>query len=237
MACETSSTVQPNKCICVVPDCGPCDCGAPVGGPGFSSFGHHLHYAPNIYATQSDPLLAKTSYDFGAGYNWLNSAWPYVTDLDVGPTNRPVVVVMPPGTPLWFDVVGDAYAARQGKHKLTYAANGFILTSPDGGRWTFLGFAPGTVAKGRLLSFTTPGGLTTSVTGYTETGHILGISTTYTTAEGNTVAESYEYSYSDDNGHERLQYATLRRTVGGKASDRRRICYDYRDGSLRMAGF
>ncbi len=148
---------------CVYPnDCGGggCggDCGPGLGATDLGALGVPLHarfFSDELIST-CDPRCQEINFDFGVGYNWLVSAWPYVLDRCGGPW----FVVLPPGKVLRF-CAGDArYAVyapggcgdcsenpgggglsgNQLRYQLYYEQDDFVLKDNTGPTWTFTGF-------------------------------------------------------------------------------------------------
>jgi hypothetical protein len=157
------------------------------------------------------------SYDFGNGYNWKITHWPYV--VDDGDRKG---VVFEPRVAFWFEEqASGSYEACFGAHqKFSHdAPNGlFILKFPDGHVWEFYDFTdpdhPGLFKK-----VTTSGGQTTQVYSYSDDQI-----TEIRRSSGNDV-ESYLYSYSSG----QIQCVTLRRSSNGGSSWTllRRVAYTY----------
>jgi hypothetical protein len=177
---------EPKRCQCVYPDdCGEGGCAGGLCGPQVSAtdlVSHHLldhtRIASNeLTSTCCDPC-EKVHFDFGNGYNWLVSAWPYITDCD-GP---PVYVVLPPRQPLRFCLEGEAgscggggaYVYKPGcccqcpttpagtagggdelRYRLDYdrALDEFVMSDGEGSFWRFIGFKPNRIERGRFKSF------------------------------------------------------------------------------------
>ena len=104
-----SMHTEGKKCQCVYPsDCGlggcALHCRTGIGVTDLETNGllnQSRFFSEELRSTCCDPC-EQVNFDFGNGYNWLVSAWPYVTDHN-GP---PVLVVLPPRAPLRFCVTG-----------------------------------------------------------------------------------------------------------------------------------
>ena len=48
-------------------------------------------HASGITSTHADHLGEEVDFDFGVGFNWTVSAWPYITDIQ----NDQLLVVLP----------------------------------------------------------------------------------------------------------------------------------------------
>ena len=231
---------RPNKdskggrCQCVIGGLpGGCGCGgmqtdAPECVPESHSFGHQRAFNSALMSTHRDSEGQAINYDFGAGYNWAVSAWPYMTDM----VNERIYAVLP-GQNLQFtwDPYTNGFRSDQG-YGLVYSntANLFTLSAPDGGVWEFVGFKQGTLAKGRFKSFLGADGSSTQVTGYTGFGHIAGLQTT-SLAGGNAYSETYQYEYTvHADKVERLATFMKSRQGGGSSQGLQRFTYAYSAG-------
>ena len=255
MSCDVSISKM-GEGQCVYPnDCGGCGCSTGCGGfddlpLARTPLGHVRYYSNELLSTccspwNEDETPLPTQFDFGMGFGWLASDWPYLADADNGAAKRPVVAVLPPMKPLWFCACGDAdtYTAQGHDFKLEYSASGFLLKGPDGSKWQFESFATGK-AKGRFVSYQPPGGNVTHIgngsAGYapnysdcfTSFGHIKEIYTKYTDENGITHTESYLYSYTTTATNERLASVTLRRRQGteGSFQEIAQVQYEYASG-------
>ncbi|NUQ61886.1 MAG: hypothetical protein HUU20_05335, partial [Pirellulales bacterium] len=190
---------QGGECQCVYPDeCGDAGgCGLGISAVDLATpfgFGHARFFNERLIST-CDPECEPVNFDFGNGYNWLASDWPYVLDK-CGP---PVIVVLPPRRMLRFCInettpygeydyvykaggCGDCpdpgfadpkeeRSADQLRYEFFYAEDQFTLKDADGSIWRFLGFRPDRAERGRFKSFES-GSLKAEVTAYTSEGHI-----------------------------------------------------------------
>ena len=162
----------------------------------------------DITSTHADHLGEQIDFDFGIGFNWTFSAWPYITDAQ----NDTLLVVLP-GYSLRF-TWNSSTACYEGptKYTLTYDKNlsRFTLVEPDGSFWYFRGFKPTLIPKGRFLYYQAANGDSASVTGYTGYGHITQIIARYR-SNGSVAEEIYDYTYATfDDGAERLTTLTRR---------------------------
>ena len=250
MSRETRYT-KPGETQCAYPtDCGiACgDCGPGIGVTDLLTRGSASHgrsFSNELLSLCPD--CEPVHFDFGNGYNWLASAWPYIT----GKGTEPLYVVFSSTRALRFCIGGNdedclgegGYVYRPGRcedcedgypefdapgikqeYQLLYSGNQFTLKAPEGGLWTFAGFEPGTVEKGRFASYTN-GPVNISVTGYTSYGHIEGL---VHEADGVTVGSvDYEYDEFAD-GAERAVSATYTgRDEQGEPVNLRRARYAY----------
>ncbi len=193
---------------------------------------HDRACAMGIRSTRAEHLNEAIHFDFGIGYNWTVSAWPYITDTQNG-----TLLVVLPGRNLNFAWNGltERYEGPRG-FELTYDvyASQFTLKDPDGRIWQFVGFGKALTPKGRFFNLTAPNGETATVNGYTSYGHITRIVTRR--RQGSSWAEeTWDYAYvSCDDGAERLQTFTIQSQVAGGSSENvRRYSYTYTiDGDL-----
>ena len=219
-----------NRCMCEVPGqlCGPCGDARDicVVSQDASSFGHRRYYSPRMFSIRDIDVDDNHRYDYGNGFNWVVSAWPYVTD---GPTlvmpGRPSVVME------WDEQDGSYKQVSDLRFMYDKVANVFRVIMQDGSHWEFRGFRPGTHAKGRLKKVTWAPGHTTEVKGYTGAGHLSSIVTTFDNGE-TAFSEIYSYTYQEcPDGGERLASLTVSRQQEGEvAQHQRRITYSYHGG-------
>jgi len=227
--------VRSGRCICVKPNTWPiCEgCGTdpglgysdlPLGVP----FGHCRNFFMPLPSTCCEEN-EEINFDFGNGYNWLVSAWPYITDKG-GP---PVMAVVPGAGAVHFTVSGDAYVCGDGAsgYSLVHANNVFVLTTPQGELYEFWGFERGTANKGRFKKYEGQG-QTVTVIGYTGFGHIQGLQRQYSDG-GDTITERIEYVYeTHEDGAERATSASYSRKVNnGSFEPLERALYTYYGGS------
>ena len=232
------------KCTCQCVTYGDCDCLPQLSQPLQGRLvGLTFYRADELRSTNSQPLFAPTSYDFGAGPNIVAQAWPWVTDTNES-TPR-YFVHLPPQPALPFSWHAEGPSGQTGHlsgppgWNLVYTGN-WELTNAQGERWTFVGFERNAHAKGRLMSYQGPGGEGYEVYDpddpdnpqadpYTEQEHIKGLRCTYT-YEGKTLCEYLDFSYtSGDDGQERLEQATLRRQEGDSAVENvQRVLFEHR---------
>lgn len=239
-----STTCNNCECICVVPlDCGQCGCdtGPAVCKLTASPAPSCLYKTENLVSTKKLPLFQRTDYDFGAGTNMLNAAWPWICDTNEEPASRRVIVNLPPMAPLWFtwnSTTGE-YEGQRPAEDWTLAYGSWTLTSPDGEIWQFTGFEDDE-PKGRFVRYTSPGGNGYAVYDpayrddpgnpnaypYTDGGHIKGIVATYQEG-GQPIYRYLDFEYTVDAAdNEHLQSATVRRKAG-TLEDLERVLFSY----------
>jgi hypothetical protein len=169
-----------------------------------------------MVSTRRTPLFQKEEYDFGFGANIMASVMPWVNDTNEPATDsendRRVIVNIPPRASMWFE--WDFYDCRfHGPEGWTLTYGSWILTSPEGEVWTFIGFEKEEYPKGRFFSYTSPGGISYQVYDpespsgdpYTDHGHIKGIKFTYQ-QDGKTVHRYLIFSY--EIGYDNTEHVT-----------------------------
>lgn len=185
-------------------------------------WGHTPYYLNRILIND-----VPTTYDFGQGYNWLVTQWPFITIKSTG------ILEVVRGLNQYFffeDTGGGSYAPLFGSMQTLVHDSGaglFRMTDPDGFVWEFKDFDQGATA-GLFSTLTTPGNQVVSVQSYT--GDRLG-TVQQTFGSGNSFqAQQYVYEYlSSGPNAGRLLYVTLRRLIPGTAvySNIRRMRYEY----------
>ncbi len=240
---------------CAYPeDCGQGGCGSDCG-PNVGATDLEAAGAISGFRTFSDKLIStclprceEVNFDFGLGYNWLASAWPFVLDRCGGPW----YVVLPPRKVLRFclsqdgcaicspggcedcpgDPVGDGPSGDQLRYRLFYEEDDFILKEDSGGTWKFVGFCGASAAPGRFKSYESAG-YSAQVEDYTSFGHIKKIQFAGCGATG---CYQYEYQVFAD-GVERLVTAVhYRADKDGQEQPVRRALYTYTGGSAGSSG-
>jgi RHS repeat-associated protein len=189
-----------------------------------------------------DPWGQIANWSNGPGYaaNGVNgngivdTTMPYLLPVN-GPNT--IAEVANGNTAEYFDLSGGVYQPRFfSQSTLAYdsSANQYILTDEMGDQLRFWGFDPSIplARQGQFVSFTDPGGNVTSVTSYTPSGQISEVQRS-TSAGGNTITESWLYSYITSGVNTGLlQNVTLeRQTSGGPVDVVRQAVYSYYDGT------
>jgi RHS repeat-associated protein len=167
------------------------------------------------------------------GSGWVDTQLPSLQQA--GPNT--VVEVSNSTTARYFDLVGGTYQPRfYDQSQLVYQSSSkqFVLTDSSGDQIHFYDFSTAWPVnqRGQFKSFVGPAGSVTAVTDHTNYGNIAEVQRS-TTSGGNTVTESWLYSYVTtciNSGL--LASVTLRRQVnGGDWSVVRQVQYAYYDGT------
>jgi RHS repeat-associated protein len=171
--------------------------------------------------TRSFASRQSRSETIGNGFNWQVQEWPYlVIDRDGS-----VVVQGRPNEALWFEKIGDRYAAEFNAPQvmvLDASAQRYKLYERDG---SVTEFDAGT---GVFCRRSDPAGNRIEVVAWNANGYNLGQVERSYTSSGQTTTEQYLYEYTDFTGDQLLQQITLRRRVGsGNGSDISRVVYAY----------
>jgi YD repeat-containing protein len=169
------------------------------------------------------------------GNGWVDTQTPRLLQAD-GSTNTTIIAVSNGTTARYFDLVGGAYQPRfYDKSALVHntGTQEFVLTDANGNQHHFADFTSTLppAEQGVLKSFVDPDGNATSVVSWSPSGQPAEVQRS-TTSGGNTIVDSYLYSYlpAGTNGG-LLQSVTLRRqTNGGAWSTVRQVQYTYYDG-------
>jgi RHS repeat-associated protein len=196
----------------------------------------------NLSSGGFDPWGQNASWSNGPGYavhgsngsGMVDTTLPYLL-----PTNGPgtIAEVANATTAEYFDQVGGVYEPRffdQSKFVYDSANNQYVLTDKMGDQLRFWSFDPviPLARQGRFVSFADPAGNVTTATYDAMTSQVTQVQRS-TTSAGNTVTESWVYTY-DTNGVNAglLQNVTLeRQTNGGPIDVVRQVDYTYYDGN------
>jgi YD repeat-containing protein len=171
--------------------------------------------------TRSFASRQSRSETIGNGFNWQVQEWPYlVIDRDGS-----VVVQGRPNEALWFEKIGDRYAAEFNAPQvmvLDASAQRYKLYERDG---SVTEFDAGT---GVFCRRSDPAGNRIEVVAWNANGYNLGQVERSYTSSGQITTEQYLYEYTDFTGDQLLQQITLRRRVGsGNWIDISRVVYAY----------
>jgi len=188
------------------------------------------------------PWGQTVSWTNGAGYatktnngnGIVDTQTPYLLSVNGSTT---LAEIINGTTSAYFDLVSGTYQPRFfDQSTLVYNStnNQYVLTDESGDQLVFWGFGGGLSAaqQGELVSFTDPGGNVTTVTARTASGQIAAVQRS-TTTDGQTVTESWLYSYlSSGVNAGLLQSVTLERQINnGPVDVVRQAVYTYYDGS------
>jgi len=178
---------------------------------------HHTQVLTSELVSTCCSRCEARNFDFGNGYNWLVTAWPYITDCQ-GP---PLYVVLPPRSALRFCVVDEGYCPGGGngyryspgccqndcvtilssteasdeqlRYQLGYDPKEDEFTFTEGQDvWRFAGFYPEKLEKGRVKIYESRG-RKAEAAGYTSFGHITRINFLDTTGA---LSSFLEYAYA-----------------------------------------
>jgi YD repeat-containing protein len=172
-----------------------------------------------------------------AGFNgsgWISAQLPSITQ----DSNGTIAVLSNGTTARLFDPDGSGgYTSRYFLQEFLSYNSGtgkFTLTDTTANQLVFFGFGTGLPAnkRGRLESYTDPGGNVTSVTSWTTDGKAAEVQRSNTTG-GTTVTESYLYTYlTSGTNAGLLSNVTLRRQINsGSWAVIRQVDYTYYDGT------
>jgi YD repeat-containing protein len=189
-----------------------------------------------------DPWVQTVNWSNGPGYaahgvngnGVVDTTMPYL--LAVNGTNT-IAEVANGNTAQYFDLANGTYQPRffdQSTLVLDSSANQYVLTDETGDQLRFRSFDPSIplAQQGQFVSFTDPAGNVTAVTQLTPSGQIAQVQRSTTTG-GNTVTESWLYSYITSGVNTGLlQNVTLeRQTNSGPIDVVRQVVYTYYDGT------
>ena len=169
------------------------------------------------------------------GNGWVDTERLRLIQYD-GSTNDTLGVIINGTTCEYFDLVSGAYQSRYfSQDTLVYnaAAQEFAFTDTSGDQIHFADFTVTPAAEqGAFKSFVDPYGNTTAVTSWTALGQIAEVQRS-TVSGGNTITESYLYTYLTTGLNAGLlSNVTLRyQTNGGAWSAVRQVQYTYYDGT------
>jgi hypothetical protein len=172
------------------------------------------------------------------GSGMIDTQLPYLYLLTNTATATTIAAVSTGTNARYFDLVNGSYQEKffMGD-QLTYnaAGNEFVLTDTSGDQIHFYGFSSNwpTLQQGQFKSFVDPYGNVTQVTSHAANGTVTEVQRS-TTSNGNTIKESYLYSYIQTGVNAGLlSNVTLRRSVnGGQWSTVRQVAYTYYDGVI-----
>ncbi len=189
-----------------------------------------------------DPWGQNVTWSNGPGYaaqgvngnGVVNPTMPYLLPVN-GPNT--IAEIANGNTAEYFDLVNGTYQTRYfDQSTLVYnnSTKQYVLTDEMGDQISFWGFDPSTPLsqQGRFVSFADPAGNVTAVTQWMPGGQIGEVQRS-TTVGGNTVTESWLYSYFASGVNNGLLAGVMleRQTNGGPIDLVRQVVYTYYDGT------
>jgi hypothetical protein len=231
---ETPETDPPDdECECESSDSGTCDGGTSGSSDGpvryhngeiqmsvtdLSTNGFGLPWGhTRVYCNQLGANGAKTSTDFGNGYNWLTKTTAYLIDLRGNDSE--IQVVISPRQSFWFTLFSGVYQSSFGAlQKLVHDTTNqvFRFNQTDGSVWQFYDFDQTAKPAGLLKSIVSPGGQSSLSFNYPNaTSLVSEVERAYTVGPVTTIESFlYEYFPSTDPNAGLVASVTLRRKVG-----------------------
>jgi RHS repeat-associated protein len=223
--------------------------GAQGGNPMSYSFcAYPVRYSDGV-ARVVVPLLGSAGYGMPWGHTltWTNNSTANTNINGSGIIVSQLPRIIQSGADVVYDIVvtngvnarvfNDATLSEDHflRDSLSYDAtnNQYIFTDPSGDQIKFYDFtAWPTNQQGQFRSFTDPEGNVTSVTSHSTDGKVAEVQRT-TTSGGNTIIESYLYSYiASGTNLGLMQSVTVRRQINGGAwSTVRAAQFTYYDGT------